>query len=314
MTISLSFKVSTGTTFDLQIDSSATVAEVKRQAAGPSGIADTQMRLIYKGRILKDTETLEQNKIESGHTVHLVKGPGASAAPAASASATSAAPAAPVAPVAPAAPASIPAGGFTAPSGLGAGGFPMDPSGMAAMMQNPMMQQMMGIMAQNPEMMANMLRANPEFQRMAQQNPHLNLILQNPDLMRVMLNPQMMQAALQMQQAFASSMNNPPAGGAAAGQGAGSGQAQALMQMLQQNPELAQALLHGGGGGEEGEAGEFNAPPPPAAVAELEERFRDQLEQMALMGFTDRLQNIEALRVCDGNVEAAINYILTYGN
>ncbi len=168
----------------------------------------------------------------------------------------------------------------------------MDANMMAGMMQNPMMQQMMGVLAQNPELMANMMRANPEFQRMAAQNPHMNAILQNPDLLRLMLNPQMIQAALQLQQAVGGTVggaqqNNPQ-------------QMAALMQMMQ-------------GAHQQGDE-EFNAPPPPAAVAELEERFRDQLEQMALMGFTDRMLNIEALRVCDGNVEAAINYLLTYGH
>ena len=180
----------------------------------------------------------------------------------------------------------------------------MNPGDAASLFGNPAMQQMMGVLSQNPELLATMLRANPQFQTMAAQNPHLNMILQNPDLLRIMMNPQMMQAAMQMQSAVAGATM----GG---GQGAGAGGPAGLMQLLAQNPALAQAMLGGAG---EGEGEEFNAPPPPAAVAELEARFGEQLEQMALMGFTDRLHNIEALRVCDGNVEAAINYLLTYGN
>jgi ubiquilin len=265
-TITISFKVSTGSTFDLEVDSAATIATVKQLASASSGIPDSQMRLIYKGRILKDGETLDQNKIEHGHVLHLVKGPGASVAPAA-----------PVPAATPAAP--VPA----APTGVN------PPADAASLLGNPAMQQMMGVLSQNPELLATMLRANPQFQTMAAQNPHLNLILQNPDLLRVMMNPQMMQAALQMQQAVATG-----AGGGASTAG--------LMQLLAQANPAA---------GEE----QFDAPPPPpAAVAELELRFGEQLEQMALMGFTDRLHNIEALRVCDGNVEAAINYLLTYGN
>jgi Ubiquitin family len=38
------------------------------------------MRLIFKGKILKDEVTLEEYKIEDGVTVHLVKGKSAASA------------------------------------------------------------------------------------------------------------------------------------------------------------------------------------------------------------------------------------------
>ena len=38
------------------------------------------MRLIFKGKILKDELTLSEYKIENGMTVHLVKGKSASSA------------------------------------------------------------------------------------------------------------------------------------------------------------------------------------------------------------------------------------------
>jgi ubiquilin len=38
------------------------------------------MRLIFKGKILKDEVTLEEYKIEDGVTVHLVKGKSAATA------------------------------------------------------------------------------------------------------------------------------------------------------------------------------------------------------------------------------------------
>jgi ubiquilin len=38
------------------------------------------MRLIFKGKILKDENTLSEYKIEDGVTVHLVKGKSASGA------------------------------------------------------------------------------------------------------------------------------------------------------------------------------------------------------------------------------------------
>ena len=45
-------------------------------AAKQDAIAVGEMRLIFKGKILKDEETLEFYKITDGLTVHLVKGGG----------------------------------------------------------------------------------------------------------------------------------------------------------------------------------------------------------------------------------------------
>jgi ubiquilin len=43
-----------------------------------AGMSADEMRLIFKGKILKDEITLDEYKIENGMTVHLVKGKGAS--------------------------------------------------------------------------------------------------------------------------------------------------------------------------------------------------------------------------------------------
>jgi ubiquilin len=37
-----------------------------------------------------------------------------------------------------------------------------------------------------------------------------------------------------------------------------------------------------------------------------EEKYKTQLEQMEAMGFTNKQVNIDALKACNGNVEAAI--------
>eukprot|EP00913_Durusdinium_trenchii_P031769 g29753.t1 len=75
MPISVSFKVSGsgGTSFNLDLEPSMTVKEVKEKAHEPSGIEPDQMKLIFKGRILKDADTLESHKVEGGNTMHVVK-------------------------------------------------------------------------------------------------------------------------------------------------------------------------------------------------------------------------------------------------
>ena len=298
MVLKLQFKVSSGPSFEQDIPASATVAELKKLVAAASSIPDTQQRVIYKGRILKDSDTLQQHGVESGHTIHLVKGPGAAPAPAPVQAA--AAPAAPT-------PAQVPApshpattGALAPPTSLPFASDPnfqnafgamaatpqnfsgMDPSTMSSLLQTPMFQQMMQSMSENPELLASMMRTSPMMQQAVQQNPQMAAILNNPELLRMMLNPQTMQAMLQLQQAMG---QQPNYGG--------------MMQAMAANPSLAQSLA---------------APPLPAqAVAELSQRFAEQLQQMEMMGFVDKEANLEALAACDGNVEMAINFLLSQG-
>ena len=153
---------------------------------------------------------------------------------------------------------------------------------MSSLLQTPMFQQMMQSMSENPELLASMMRTSPMMQQAVQQNPQMAAILNNPELLRMMLNPQTMQAMLQPQQAMG---QQPNYGG--------------MMQAMAANPSLAQSLA---------------APPLPAqAVAELSQRFAEQLQQMEMMGFVDKEANLEALAACDGNVEMAINFLLSQG-
>jgi hypothetical protein len=36
------------------------------------------------------------------------------------------------------------------------------------------------------------------------------------------------------------------------------------------------------------------------------------MKQLEAMGFTNKRRNLEALQVCDGNVDNAVNYLLNY--
>lgn len=54
--------------------------ELKGACTSDSGIPAEEMRLIFKGKILKDENTLAEYKIEDGVTVHLVKGKSATGA------------------------------------------------------------------------------------------------------------------------------------------------------------------------------------------------------------------------------------------
>jgi ubiquilin len=62
--------------YSLTLPTSATVADLK-QKLSTSDFADIpadRQRLIFSGRVLKDTDTLSSANIKDGHTIHLVRG------------------------------------------------------------------------------------------------------------------------------------------------------------------------------------------------------------------------------------------------
>ena len=70
-------KATSGSKITLDVDLSATVADLKALLATPSN-ADcepSRQRLIYKGHVLKDEKSLESYGLAADHTIHLVKGP-----------------------------------------------------------------------------------------------------------------------------------------------------------------------------------------------------------------------------------------------
>merc|ERR1712110_860188 len=80
------------------------------------------------------------------------------------------------------------------------------------MLQNPMVQQMMQSISQNPQMLQQMVQSNPMLQQMTQNNPMMQHMLSNPQMLQTMINPDMMQ---QMMQAMQGGMGNGMNGGIA---------------------------------------------------------------------------------------------------
>jgi ubiquilin len=61
-----------GDDFSVTITQESTVAQLKDQINEKTSIGKEHMRLIFKGRILKDEQTLSEAKLEAGMTVVLV--------------------------------------------------------------------------------------------------------------------------------------------------------------------------------------------------------------------------------------------------
>jgi ubiquilin len=82
MSLKLVIRQSNGDQFEVEVESAAaSVAELKKACESGAQLPPDQQRLIFKGRILKDEQTLESYKIENGVTVHLVKAKAATADP-----------------------------------------------------------------------------------------------------------------------------------------------------------------------------------------------------------------------------------------
>jgi ubiquilin len=73
--ITFNIRASSEAKYSVTMPSTATVAALKEKLAS-ADVADIpvdRQRLIFSGRILKDTDILNDVKIKEGHTVHLVR-------------------------------------------------------------------------------------------------------------------------------------------------------------------------------------------------------------------------------------------------
>ena len=221
---------------------------------------------------------------------------------------------------------------------------------MEAMLANPMFQQNLEMMRQNPQLLQNMLASHP----MLAGNPGLAAVMSNPAFMQRMLDPATIRASLAMRRAQRQMQQ------AGVGAGLGSGQQQQQQQQQQQAQAMQQlfqqmqmgaagaGLGAGAGGGMFGGlGGAFGAPSPVAnpevAYASQVSSFHlsfspplllplsggrtvwsewgltsprrnsinFQLSTLESMGFVDRSANIRALQATGGNVQAALDRLLS---
>ncbi|KZS93488.1 hypothetical protein SISNIDRAFT_485732 [Sistotremastrum niveocremeum HHB9708] len=333
----------------ISITTDKTVLDLKESIARSSDVEANRQRLIYSGRVLKDEDLLSVYKIQSGNTVHMVKGVAKSNNASSSSSETTQPLPTMQAGQNPADPLTQLNGPMA--HGLMAGFNPFadlgvntgDPNMFTGLMDSPQFVEQMSRMMSDPAMLDQMIAMNPQMASMAPQirqmfsSPHFRQMISNPETLRGMLRMSQM-----MQNSGASGAGGfpmmPPIGafGGAAGtanpQGTGQNTSAALPNPFAPAPTQDQgstpppgggnpfgmvdpALLQqmfggfGGGGGFPGVA----SPPPPADTRSPEERFQVQLQQLQDMGFTSATQNVRALLATGGNVHAAIEYILNGG-
>lgn len=277
----ITFKVkSSDASHSITISEAATVLDIKNllSAEDKAGIPAARMRLIYSGRVMKDDQSVKSCNIKPGNTVHLVKNAQSNEAqkPAAGASsATGASSAAGVPTNMAAGTANNPLAGLTgaryaghinlpgvdmfgADGGMGA---PPNEDQVAAMLDDPNVQQTMNEALQNPAMVDMMINSIPGLR----DNPQAREMFNSPEFRRMMTNPDALRQAAAMRR-----MMGGGGGGANAFPAPGatnttpSGAAASNPNGAQGNTTPFNPFAMGGLGGLGGFGGAGNAGAPPA--------------------------------------------------
>lgn len=211
--ITFSVKSSNDTKYTVSLAPTTSVADLKTKLAELSDIAADRQRLIYSGRVMKDEETLATYKLQSGHTIHMVKG---AASNTARGGASSSGPTTGGADARPTVPTNIAAGTGNNPlAGLtgaryaghvqlpnadmfgpdGGMGPPPDAEQLAQAMSNPQFQSTMNDLLSNPQIIDYILASNP---MLSQLGPEVRQMMQSDLFRQLMSNPQVIRSMSQM--------------------------------------------------------------------------------------------------------------------
>jgi ubiquilin len=270
---------------ELDLEPAQTILTVKQlisdyeKTKKATELSVSSIRLIFAGKILKDDELVSACGIKEGNTVHMVKSqkkPEVAQTKRPDASTTVPPPA--KAPQAEQAQTDVE--GYPIMAGVGDFDDPALMAGADQIMQNPeMRRQVMDMISTNPELLRTAMQMNPMFNQMP---PEMQQMMLNPEMVRLMMETS---AAMRGSSPdFSGTFPTPPS--TAAG----------LPANLQ---NLVQALQ-----GTTPPASQVSSEPP-------EIRFASQLQQLSDMGFFDKDENIRALLVTNGNVNAAVERLLS---
>lgn len=204
-------------------------------------------------------------------------------------------------------------------------GMPGMPAGMnleqtISMLENPLVSNMMQQIMSDPAAMQQMMDSNPMMQQMRQSNPAAASMMSNPEMMRAMMNPNNLRAMAQAQQAMqgmGGGLNNGADGMPMLPPG--------MMNMFSGGQQQQTAPAPAGGSTINGldfssllnqfqsanVSSSVPAVPPSGPITSPEQRFETQLNTLNDMGFQDREANIRALTACHGNVNRAVERLIS---
>ena len=190
--VTINIKTTSADKHSVTISAVATVEELKNKIAESMNISN-QMRLIHRGRVLKDEFTLEHYEIVDGQTVHMVKGSNPSSAPSSSATNVSSNNTnIPPATSVPTNTNNLSTNPLMNPMSnpmMGMGGnfaqmqqqMMQNPAMMEQMMNNPMVESLLN----NPDVLRNMIQSNPQMQQLFDANPQMRHIMNDPAVLAV---------------------------------------------------------------------------------------------------------------------------------
>jgi len=162
---------------------------------------------------------------------------------------------------------------------------------MQRIMENPAMSQALDQVLSQPGVFQSIVNANPQARALMESNPEMARLMEDPETLRRLTNPDNMRAMMQIQEGMRQLQSNGLPMGPLGGMGLGGG--------------LGPGGLGLGGVGAAAAPGEPAQPP--------EERFEAQLNQLRDMGFFDQQENIRVLLMVGGNVNAAVETLLSSG-
>ncbi|KAI9856704.1 MAG: Ubiquilin-4 [Vezdaea acicularis] len=213
--VTFNVKSSTDARFVLTLPPTTTIAELKEKLATSeyANIPAESQRLIYSGRVLKDTDSLASHKVKDGNTIHLVKraasnqrqnpaNQGGSPAvatgdqpgqvPSNIAAGTGNDILAGLTGARYAGHAQLPGAGMFGPDG--GMGAPPGPEAMADMLNDPAQAAALSEALQNPQVIDMMISSNPMLRNM----PNAREMLQSPMIRQMLSNPESLRSMLQM--------------------------------------------------------------------------------------------------------------------
>lgn len=293
-----------GKTYKISVVPETTISELKGLIEKESQIPSAEIKLIFRGKILKagdekmkdlgisaDTPISMIHQKPEGAEPPKVEG-GAQAGSAAGGSAQQP----PQNFFANMAPGSAGAGLNLDAMGLGgAGGMGIDQ--LQQVMNNPAVRQQVSSLMQNPEIIRNLLQSHPLGQQISQQNPQLAQMFSDPNfssqltgIMNMLggaggagANPAQPETAAAPNQAPGATPNLPPINFS----------------------NLLGSFNPGAGVLPTGNPNDNPNLPP-------EERFKDQLVRLSEMGFVNKDLNLQALTQSMGNIDLAVEKLLSW--
>lgn len=323
-TLEVVIKSSNDMKYLVKIESEQTVLDLKKKIEEVSQIASVNQKLIYSGKILKEENIISFYKIQSGHTIHLVNniakqkeingGEGTNANGRTTQNTGI--------------PTNMETGigtfdpfvdmnsaGYSQilssllQEGDGRGGIP-DLELLSQTMSNTAFQQSVNAMLSNPQMLDYIINQNPQLRAMG---PQIRDILQSLLFKQMLMNPQMMKSLMDMRLNTRRDNLFTPAFPSTTAATNSETDLSHLANPL--NNEVLQSLLSTflANAGSTDFSNTIPNPTPPqnTDTRPVEERFESQLILLNEMGFYDFDKNIEALRRSGGNVQVAIDHLLS---